>query len=178
MRIRLAHADEWPQVLAVVREAFAASEPRYAELVKRIHASTDFIPQLSFVAELDGALTGNLILSKIPLHTATGEVQARLLSEFAVLPEYRHHGVGAALIRNALRGAERGMASMVLAAGPPSYFQQFGFRRASDLGVTPPSEDISNDDFQMVPLPQYDPVTDRGVTTLPAYFGESGFRWP
>ena len=178
MRIRLAHADEWPAVLAVVREAFAATDPRYTELVERIHDSADFVPQLSFVAELDGVLTGNVILSKIPLHTATGDVQARLLSEFAVLPEHRHHGVGAALIRNALRGAERGTASMVLAAGPPSYFQQFGFRRSSDLGVMPPNDTISDEDFQMVPLPQYNPAEDRGLTALPAYFGESGVRWP
>ncbi len=178
MRIRLAHADEWPAVLGVVREAFAQTEPHYLELVERIYDSPDFVPQLSFVAELDGALMGNLILSKIPLHTATGEVQARLLSEFAVLPERRHHGVGSALIRHGLRGAERGMASMVLAAGPPSYFQRFGFRRAADLGVAPPNETIPAEDFQMVPLPQYDPAVDRGFTTLPAYFGESGVVWP
>lgn len=178
MRIRQQHSDEWPAVLDVVRRSFADADPRFVELVERIHDSPDFVEPLSYVAEVNHELLGNIILSKVPLHTERGVVQARLVAEFGVVPEHRHHGLGSALLRSVLKAAEHGIASMVLAAGSPSYYQRFGFRQSTDLGVSPPSTAIPDRHFLMMPLPQYDPVLDRGHTELPSYFVETGVDWP
>ncbi|MFI2753806.1 GNAT family N-acetyltransferase [Cellulomonas sp. P22] len=173
MRIRQQHADEWPAVRELVRVAFEDSDPNFAVLVDRIHESPEWVAHLSLVAEVRNELVGNILISKAPLHTERGPLEALVLAEVGVLPDARGQGFGSALLRTAVRRAEEGVESVLVARGDAAYYQRFGFRAGADLGITAPSDRIPPDQFMVLPLPQYD-EHDRGRLELPAYFWESG----
>ncbi|QGJ70936.1 putative N-acetyltransferase YhbS [Planctomycetales bacterium 10988] len=83
--------------------------------------------ELSLVAVVNGEVVGHLLLSKMQIRTAEGELAALSLAPMAVLPEFQRGGVGTRLMQAGLSLCrERGHA-IVLVLGHPDYYRQFGF---------------------------------------------------
>ena len=61
---------------------------------------------------------------------------------------------------------------LVLVLGHPGYYPRFGFRPASELGITPPDPEIPYDAFMAIPLRAYDPALRGQVIFPPAYAAE------
>jgi predicted N-acetyltransferase YhbS len=78
---------------------------------------------LSFVAVDDGRVVGTVRLWQVM--TGAGRPML-LLGPLAVDPAYRNRGIGSALMRRAMRDAQRGH-SAVLLVGDASYYARFGF---------------------------------------------------
>lgn len=97
-----------------------------ADLVRALYADGDV--ECSLVAELDGALIGHVLFSKMAVEADGIPLRAAGLAPVAVLPGAQHKGVGAALIRNGLEqlSADRFRISFVL--GHPDYYPRFGYR--------------------------------------------------
>ena len=75
-------------------------------LVEEIRDSEYYIPELSFVAELDGKLVGHFLFSRFPLSSTPngvhiddrGEKNIVMLAPVAVHADYFHQGIGSAMI--------------------------------------------------------------------------------
>jgi predicted N-acetyltransferase YhbS len=112
---------------AVAREclldqAFGAG--RFAKTSERLREGRKPAPGLAFVAQLAGRLVGTLRLW--PVITATGHA-CLLLGPLAVAVDVRGHGIGAALMRQALhRAGALGHRAIVL-VGDAAYYSRFGF---------------------------------------------------
>ena len=75
-------------------------------LVEEIRDSEYYIPELSFVAELDGKLVGHFLFSRFPLSSTPngvhiddrGENNIVMLAPVSVHADYFHQGIGSAMI--------------------------------------------------------------------------------
>jgi predicted N-acetyltransferase YhbS len=98
---------------------------RFTKPSQRLRAGRAPAQGLSFVAtEDDGQVIGSVRLWEVAVGS---DRTALLLGPLAVHPDHRQHGIGAALMRHALRiAAKRGHAAVLL-VGKPAYYGRFGF---------------------------------------------------
>jgi predicted N-acetyltransferase YhbS len=103
--------------LAYGAERFAKPSARLREGRAPAHG-------LSFVAMDGGEVVGTLRLWPV---TAGASRSALLLGPLAVHPDWRGRGIGSALVRRALRDAQRRGHQAVLLVGDSAYYGRFGF---------------------------------------------------
>jgi len=163
MEIRPERPEDHDAIAAVTEAAFGS--PREARMVDAIRRSRAYVPELSLVAvDDDGAVVGHAIASYVGL-----EGSARRLLELgplSVRPDRQGAGVGGDLVRATLAAADARGEPLVLVLGDSSFYSSFGFRRASELGITPPEPAIPDDAFMAAPLRAYD-ATIRGRVIFP-----------
>lgn len=98
--------------------------------------SSDFVPELDYVAVHDGQLVGNIMYTraKIVLDRG-GEREVLCFGPLAVDPAFQGRGVGTALIERTRRLARELGYGAVLILGDPGYYSRFGFVPAEQYGV-------------------------------------------
>jgi predicted N-acetyltransferase YhbS len=120
-------APERPQdarlVDGLIARAFGPG--RYAKAAERLREHNAPLPDVSFAAWSEGRLAGCVRLW--PVHV--GPTPAVFLGPFAVEPEFRSLGLGAALIRKACAAAAEAGHRLVLLVGDAAYFEPLGFRK-------------------------------------------------
>jgi putative acetyltransferase len=146
---------ETPTDLQAIREINEQAFGRKleADLVDTIRASDRFVPELSLVADEGDELVGHVLLSYVDLEP--GSHQILQLGPLAVRPQQQRRGVGTALMREALRLADKRAEPMVMIEGNPAYYGRFGFRSSHELGVEPPP-DVEAKYFMVCTLRAYD----------------------
>lgn len=87
---------------------------------------------LAFVAVEDGRIVGTVRLWEV---AAGPSATALLLGPLAVDPAHRQRGIGAALMRHALRAAAARGHGAVLLVGDADYYGRFGFSAARTGGL-------------------------------------------
>jgi putative acetyltransferase len=124
-------------IFALHNAAFATEggAPTYeAILVDELRAAGDIVEGLSLVADLDGLVVGHVLGSRAHIE----ELPTLGLGPLAVLPHHQQRGAGSALMHTVLGAADAlGFPEAVL-LGDPRYYQRFGFKSATTLGVIPP----------------------------------------
>lgn len=128
LTIRPENPEDKEAIHAVVQRAFQnLTEPL---LVERLHQEN--AAALSLVAEIDKKIIGYILFSPMTLDPVAFEQHIFALAPLAVLPEYQKQGTGSKLVR---RGLSMGISSgwkRVFVLGSPTYYSQFGFKKASD----------------------------------------------
>lgn len=148
--IRQETSRDHQRVYEVVRQAFAQAEHSDGseqDLVQALRGSAAFRPELSLVAEADGAVVGYALFTLVQI----GSSEELALAPLAVLPAYQGQGVGAALVRagHAL-GARMGYRCCVV-LGSETYYPRFGYRPAGEFGIRAPF-DAPAENFMVCPL--------------------------
>jgi putative acetyltransferase len=154
-RVRPQRVGELAAVVDVVGEAFG--QPVVAELVTRLQDSPAGRAGISLVAVLAGDIVGHIQLSKCWVDAPDRLVQVLTLSPLAVLASRQGHGIGGALVREALLAAQRARWPLVFLEGDPRYYRRFGFEAAHTRGFTRPSTRIPEEAFQVAVLPDWEP---------------------
>lgn len=143
--LRLEKEDDWREVEVLTREAFWRKEriekigigcdEHY--LVHTLRTAPEFVPELDFVAEVNGRLVGNVIYSKAYVLLPDGSRHNVLnFGPLSVLPKFQKQGVGSALMRHSLKVAARLGYGAVIFFGHPSYYPRFGFKEAKEFNIT------------------------------------------
>jgi putative acetyltransferase len=132
--VRAERAADVDRVYTVVERAFNSRIE--ADLVNALRRSAD--PQLSLVAEADGAIVGHIFFSPMTIEGDRPAPPACQLAPVAVLQEYQRRGVGTELIRVGLARCRTIGWSAVFVVGSPAYYSRFGFQMAGPLGFTYP----------------------------------------
>lgn len=141
MIIRPGAPDELPEILDVVRSAFAFAEHSNQTehiLVEQLFALPTFNPTLSLVADVHGQLVGYVLLTPVTIQGPTASVPSLALAPVAVRPPFQRKGIGKRLIVAAHRQAVLAGATSVVVLGNPHYYERLGYRRAADFGITLP----------------------------------------
>lgn len=131
-------------------------DPQIRVLLENLHESWAWDDELSFVAELDGELVGQVLYTHALLDAPNRLVDVLVLSPVGVRPDQQNGGIGSRLIRESLARLAPRNEPLVFLEGSPRYYPRFGFQRASDLGFKAPSDRIPSDAFMVHRLPTYE----------------------
>ncbi|MEU4441872.1 N-acetyltransferase [Actinosynnema sp. NPDC050801] len=153
MLIRRETAADVQAIHDVTEAAFAARPGGEARLVGELRADAGWIPALSLVAEVGGAVVGHVVCTR----GRVGESPALGLGPLSVLPSRQRSGVGKALMHTVLGAADALDEPLVILLGDPAYYSRFGFVPASTYGITPPDPDWTPY-FQARTLSTYTPT--------------------
>jgi putative acetyltransferase len=161
--VRAERAEDERELAALIDAAFGDTET--SEFTAKVRDSPGYLPELTFVADDDGELVGFTMLSYV---TAGGR-DVLILTPMAVRPDRQRAGVGKRVVRAAIAAAEARGEPVVLVEGVPSYYPQFGFRSASELGFERPDPRIPEQAWLALPLAAYDPAVAAPVV-YPDFF--------
>lgn len=141
--IRQESPADYKAVSQVIQAAFkpmAISDQTEHLIMHRLRGSEAFIPELSLVAVVEDEIVGHILLTEIQIKSDDQTSPSLALAPVSVLPTCQRQGVGSRLILEAHRIAKKlGYTSIVL-LGHPSYYPRFGYRQASEFGITLPFE--------------------------------------
>lgn len=154
--IRNEEMKDVPAISDVIQAAFereVMSDHQEHHLVERLRQTTDYIPELAYVATMeDGTIVGHVMFSRAHVVHANGtRTRVLALAPVSVLPHYQRQGIGRALIEQGLADAVQLGFTSVIVLGHPSYYTTFGFKPAHHFGITPPF-DVPEDAFMALPL--------------------------
>lgn len=133
--IRPVRKSDYPGVFQLVRTAFQTAkvtdgcEQNFVDALRR---RDTYLPQLELVAELNGQLTGHIMLTELPVPEQDSQKRFLMLAPLCVRLEDRGRGLGGALIREATQRAVG--YSAVFLMGDPAYYGRFGFQNAVQYG--------------------------------------------
>jgi predicted N-acetyltransferase YhbS/uncharacterized protein YdhG (YjbR/CyaY superfamily) len=142
--LRTEKKSDWKAVEQVTYRAFRDAPPTGADddgmealLVRKLRSCAVFVPELDYVAALNGSIVGNIMYTRSKVIGADGgEWDTLTFGPVSVLPKHQRDGVGSALIRKTLEAARELGYRAVLIFGHESYYPRFGFRTASEFGIT------------------------------------------
>lgn len=139
MKIRVETPNDYDAVLTLVSEAFKTanvSDGGEADLVQRVRAGKNYIPELTFVGEIDGKIIGFVMLSHTVIKNPDGDFKTIILAPVCTRESYRNNGLGGQLIKTAIRDAiALGYTSLFL-VGDRNYYERFGFVPIRNFGLT------------------------------------------
>jgi predicted N-acetyltransferase YhbS len=119
--LKLETPEDGPAVEALIGRAFGPG--RYAKAAERLREGRQPLLDLSHVAWQGEAIVGCCRMWSISI----GAAPALLLGPFAVEPEWRSLGLGAALIEAACAAAEVEGHGLIFLVGDAPYFEPMGF---------------------------------------------------
>ena len=161
IHLRLEQPQEYRIVEELIREAFwGMNHPDCDEhlLAHKLRSVSAFVPELDYVAVVDGIIVGNVMFSKGRIIDVQGQEYIVLnFGPLSVLPEYKNRGVGKALMTHTISEAKRLGYRAILFFGHPDYYTRFGFKRAKEFNITT-SGGNNFDAFMAMPL--YDGALD------------------
>src|SRR5262245_52193770 len=160
--------NEFSDVRALAEHAFG-DDPTIGALLDALRGSWSWDGDLSFVAELNGELVGQILYTPAWLDTASHLVDVLVLSPMSVRPDWQRRAVGSRLITATLEVVKARSIPMVFLEGHPAYYPRFGFEPAGVIGIVAPSLRIPADAFMANRLPAYDP-TMTGTLVYPDAF--------
>lgn len=140
MLIRREQPSDHEAVREVVHAAFAdqaapGADPVEVGLLDALRADQGWIPELSMVAVDDtGAVVGHVVCTRAHV----GPDLALGLGPLAARPDLQGRGIGSALMHAVLGAADALGEPLVVLLGHLDYYPRFGFRPASEYGITPP----------------------------------------
>ena len=136
--LRPERPSEYREMEEIVRDSFWDKYcPGCSEhlVVHNMRNSDAIIPELCLAAEENGVLAGGIWYAKASIRRGKSEYPVLTMGPVCVKPERQANGIGAALIRKTLSLAA-GKYPAVIIYGNPAYYARFGFRPASDFGIT------------------------------------------
>lgn len=115
-------------------------------LVEEIRDSKYYIPELSFVAELDNKVVGHFIFSHFPLsptgeggHKCDGKSDIVMLAPVSVHADYFRRGIGSTMIKAGIENVKEMGYKGITVEGNFNFYNKVGFRTSSEFGIFPTS---------------------------------------
>lgn len=138
--IRHESENEYKLVEEITRDAFwnlyfPGCDEHF--VVKKIRDHKDFIPELSFVIELDGRLVGSIFYTHSKVVSADGtEYKTISFGPVCIHPDVHRIGLGRKLITYSIEEAKRLGYSAIMILGYPFHYQTYGFLGAKKYNVS------------------------------------------
>jgi len=153
--VRVERETDHSAVDNVLRDAFGHRD--VADAVSTARQSEFYTSSLGFVGDLCDDVVAMALLAPVTLDGVRSvesmhpEVNVMALATVAVTRAYQRKGIGAVVLKAAIRTAQlRGLSTLVV-VGDPRYFRRFGFEAASKVGLEP-GFDIDPDTFLALPI--------------------------
>lgn len=152
IKIRLEAPEDYDGILQLTYESFLALDfegrRRMDEhyLIHLIKNSDSLIPELCFVAELEGTIIGHILYTKSQFKREDGShAETITFGPLSVLPEYQKQGIGKALIFHSIEHAKKLGFGAIIITGVPEYYPKLGFKVSKAYNLT--LEDGTSPDY-------------------------------
>ena len=146
MRVRPESDADYAAIRTVNEAAFGTSVE--ADIVDVLRGKAQTL--ISLVAEVDGAIVGHILFSRVSL-TEHPHLDIMGLGPMAVVPEQQCQGIGSALVREGLKRCRELGCHAVIVLGHADYYPRFGFVPAARYAIR--SEyDVPEDVFMIAEL--------------------------
>lgn len=146
--VRKEDKKDYKNIYKLNKSAFG--QENESRLVEKIRNGSNFIPELSLIADIDGKIVGHILFSRVKIiKDPIFEILA--LAPMAVLPEFQGKGVGSKLIKQGMEKAKELGFDSVIVLGHKDYYQRFGFKKASIWNIKCPFE-VPDEAFMAVEL--------------------------
>lgn len=111
-------------------------------LVHKLVNHPDYIPELSFVLELDGKIIGSIFYSrsKVKNDQTKKEYELVTFGPVSILPEYQGMGYGRQLISHSIEKAKELGIRGIIIGGFPAHYQKYGFKGAKKYNISMPDK--------------------------------------
>ncbi len=113
-------------------------------LIEEIRMSEYYIPELSFVAELDGKIVGHFLFSRFPLsrekdggHIDSGDIA--MLAPVTVHPDHFHKHIGITMLALGIEKVREYGFKGITVEGDYHFYNRVGFKTSSEFGIYPTS---------------------------------------
>ena len=147
--IRPERKEDYPRITEINKLAF--KQENEGRLVENLRKNTEFIPELSLVAQEDNEVVGHILFFPIKIiddkliHTSLS------LAPMSVHPSRQKKGIGSALVRQGLKAAKEKGFKSVIVVGHANYYPRFGFKPAAGWNIKAPFE-VPEDVFMAIEL--------------------------
>ena len=115
-------------------------------LVEEIRVSPNYIPELSFVAELNNSVVGHFLFSRFPLspareggHNNKTDSGIVMLAPVSVHADYFRQGIGTAMITMGIEKVRELGYKGITVEGNYNFYNKVGFRTSSEYNIFPTS---------------------------------------
>lgn len=115
-------------------------------LIEEIRDSEYYIPELSFVAELDGKIVGHFLFSRFPLsktpkggHRRANDTDIVMLAPVSVHADYFRRGIGSTMIKMGIQKVKEMGYRGITVEGNFNFYNKVGFKTSSEFGIFPTS---------------------------------------
>ena len=113
-------------------------------LIEEIRVSKYYIPELSFVAELDGKIVGHFLFSKFPLsRTPQGDNDEDsdivMLAPVSVSADHFHQHIGVTMLEMGIQKVKEAGYKGITVEGDCRFYNRVGFRTSSEFHIYPTS---------------------------------------
>ena len=115
-------------------------------LIEEIRDSEYCIPELSFVAELDGKIVGHFLFSRFPLsqtptggHGGANGTDIVMLAPVSVHADHLRQGIGSAMIKLGIAEVKKMGFRGIIVEGNYRFYNTAGFHTSSEYGIYPVS---------------------------------------
>ena len=115
-------------------------------LIEEIRASEYYIPELSFVAELDGKIVGHFLFSRFPLsptkeggHGDGKDTEIVMLAPVSVHADYFHKHVGVTMLTLGIQKVREAGFKGITVEGDFHFYNRVGFKTSSEYNIYPTS---------------------------------------
>ncbi|MCQ2433422.1 MAG: GNAT family N-acetyltransferase [Clostridia bacterium] len=115
-------------------------------LIEEIRDSEYYIPELSFVAELDGEIVGHFLFSRFPLsktpkggHGGPHDTDIVMLAPVSVHADHLRQGIGSVMLRLGIQKVKEMGFQGIIVEGNYRFYNTIGFRTSSEYGIFPVS---------------------------------------
>jgi len=109
-----------------------------SKLIDALRNTTEFIPELSVVAVVDGKVIGHILFYPISIIAGKKKHTSLALAPMSVLPAFHKKSIGKLLVIYGLQVAKDIGRKSVIVLGHPSYYPKFGFEPASKWNIKSP----------------------------------------
>jgi putative acetyltransferase len=158
IEIRDERSEDFPAVRVLNEQAFGQDQE--ANIVDALR--TNGAVRLSLVATRAGQVVGHILYSPI---TIGGALEGAALGPMSVSPHFQRQGIGSRLVRAGNARLEQAGVPYIIVLGHADYYPRFGFKPASQFGVS--CEWSVTDDVFMLLV--FDPTRMRGVSGRAQY---------
>ena len=151
IKIRPEEPKDYKDIVSLILRSFSEGT-NYSDgtdiiaLVEEIRVSKYHIPELSFVAEMDGKIVGHFLFSHFPLsptktggHSEDGKSEIVMLAPVSVHADYFHQGVGSTMLKLGIEKVREMGYKGITVEGDYHFYNRVGFKTSSEYNIFPTS---------------------------------------
>lgn len=148
-------------------------------LIEEIRDSEFYIPELSFVAEIDGQIVGHFLFSHFPLssaktggHGGANDTDIVMLAPVSVHADFLRQGIGKAMLKKGIEKVKEMGYRGIIVEGNFMFYNTVGFKTSSEYEIYPVSGWPMNDPRCQMCMETYnDSLKDRkGYVVYDMYY--------